>query len=251
MFEIANILVAYFLAFYNFIILKILYPLIIHKINIMKIAVLGTGAVGTTIASKLIELGHQVMMGSRNNTNEKAVEFVNKYSNNASNGTFEEAATFGEIIFNCIKGEFAIEALKQTGSAINNKILIDVSIPIDTSKGMPFSLIPELCNTNSLGEEIQKAFPNTKVVKTLNTMWSTLMVVPAMLKNGDHTNFICGNDEEAKDKVKKLLNEIGWKEESTMDLGDITGSRGTEGVLHLWWKIWGVTLGTFSIKVIN
>ena len=217
----------------------------------MKIAVLGTGAVGTTIATKLIELGHQVMIGSRSNTNEKAIEFVNKFDKNASHGTFEEAATFGEIIFNCVKGEFAIEALKQAGSGIINKILIDVSIPVDTKKGTPLSLIPELCNTNSLGEEIQKTFPNTKVVKTLNTMWSTLMIVPAMLQDGDHTNFICGNDEEAKNKVKSLLKEIGWKEEAILDLGDITGSRGTEGLMPLWLRIWGATMGTFSIKVIN
>jgi predicted dinucleotide-binding enzyme len=217
----------------------------------MKIAVLGTGAVGTTIASKLIELGHQVMIGSRSKTNEKAIEFVNKHDENASNGTFEEAATFGEIIFNCVKGQFAIEALKQAGNGIVNKILIDISNPIDTSKGMTFSLIPELCNTNSLGEEIQKVFPNTKVVKTLNTMWSTLMMIPSMLNDGDHTNFICGNDEEAKKIVKNLLKEIGWKDEATIDLGDITASRGTEAMLQLWWKIWGATMGTFSIKVVN
>ncbi|MDR6845827.1 NAD(P)-binding domain-containing protein [Flavobacterium granuli] len=217
----------------------------------MKIAILGTGAVGTTIATKLIELGHQVMIGSRSKTNEKAIEFVNKFDKNASNGTFEEAATFGEIIFNCVKGEFAIEALKQAGSGITNKILIDVSIPVDTKKGTPLSLIPELCNTNSLGEEIQKTFPNTKVVKTLNTMWSTLMIVPTMLQDGDHTNFICGNDEEAKNNVKSLLKEIGWKEQAIMDLGDITGSRGTEGLMPLWLRIWGATMGTFSIKVVN
>jgi predicted dinucleotide-binding enzyme len=217
----------------------------------MKIAILGTGAVGTTIGSKLIELGHQVMIGSRTKTNEKAIEFVNKFDKNASNGTFEEAATFGEIIFNCVKGKFAIEALQKTGNGIVNKILIDVTNPIDTSQGMTFGLIPELCNTNSLGEEIQKTFPNTKVVKTLNTMWSTLMMIPSMLKDGDHTNFICGNDEEAKKIVKNLLKEIGWKEESIVDLGDITGARGTEAMLQLWWKIWGATMGTFSIKVVN
>jgi predicted dinucleotide-binding enzyme len=217
----------------------------------MKIAILGTGAVGTTIGAKLIELGHQVMIGSRSNTNEKAIEFVNKFEKNASNGTFEEAANFGEIIFNCVKGEFSIAALKSAGNSIDNKILIDVSNPTDTSKGAPLSLIPELCNTNSLGEEIQKTFPNTKVVKTLNTMWSTLMIVPSMLKEGDHTNFICGNDEEAKEKVKSLLNEIGWKKEAIVDLGDITGARGTEAMILLWLKIWGSTIGTFSIKVVN
>jgi predicted dinucleotide-binding enzyme len=217
----------------------------------MKIAVLGTGAVGTAIASKLIELGHQVMMGSRSSTNEKAIEFVNKFDSNASNGTFEEAASFGEIIFNCIKGEFALEALSAAEKGIQNKILIDISIPVDTRKGVPLSLIPELCNTNSLGEEIQKKFPDTKVVKTLNTMWSTLMTAPSTLKNGDHTNFICGNDEESKNKVKSLLNELGWKEETILDLGDIVGSRGTEAIILLWLRIWGATIGTFSLKVVN
>lgn len=217
----------------------------------MKIAILGTGAVGTTIATKLIELGHQVMIGSRSNTNEKAIEFVNKFEKNASNGTFEEAATFGEIIFNCVKGEFSIAALKSAGKGIENKILIDVSNPTDTSKGAPLSLISELCNTNSLGEEIQKTFPNVKVVKTLNTMWSTLMMIPSMLQDGDHTNFISGNDEDAKNKVKSLLYEIGWKEKSIIDLGDITAARGTETLVLLWLKIWGTTIGTFSIKVVN
>jgi 8-hydroxy-5-deazaflavin:NADPH oxidoreductase len=217
----------------------------------MKIAVLGTGTVGITIASKLVELGHQVMIGSRNSSNEKAIEFVNKFDSNASNGTFEEAAHFGEIVFNCIKGEFAIEALKSTGKGIENKILVDISIPVDSSKGAPLSLLPELCNTNSLGEEIQKNFPNTKVVKTLNTMWSTLMTTPKILQNGDHTNFICGNDEEAKNKVKSLLNEMGWKQERILDLGDIIGSRGTEATVLLWLRIWGATIGTFSLKVVN
>jgi 8-hydroxy-5-deazaflavin:NADPH oxidoreductase len=207
----------------------------------MKIAVLGTGAVGTTIASK----------GSRNNTNEKAIEFANKYDSNASNGTFEEATLFGEIVINCIKGEFTIEALKSAKKGLENKILIDISIPINTHNGTPLSLLPELCNTNSLGEEIQKNFPNTKVVKTLNTMWNTLMITPSMLQNGDHTNFICGNDDDAKIIVKNLLNEIGWKDESIIDLGDIVGSRGTEATVLLWLRIWGATIGTFSLKVVN
>jgi predicted dinucleotide-binding enzyme len=217
----------------------------------MKIAILGTGAVGTTIGSKLIELGHEVMIGSRSAINEKAIEFVNKHETKASNGTFEEAANFGEIILSCVKGEFSIAALQQSGSGINNKIRIDVSNPTDTNKGAPIRLIPELCNTNSLGEEIQKTFPNTKVVKTLNTMWSTLMMIPSMLQEGNHTNFICGNDEEAKKTVKNLLREIGWKEESIIDLGDITASRGTESLVLLWLRVWGVTMGTFSFKVVN
>lgn len=217
----------------------------------MKIAVLGTGAVGITIASKLVELGHQVMLGSRSKTSEKAIKFINKFDKKATIGTFEEAALFGEIVFNCIKGEFAIEVLKTAEKGIQNKILVDVSIPVNTHNGAPLTLLPELCNTNSLGEEIQRNFPDTKVVKTLNTMWSTLMTAPLTLKNGDHTNFICGNDEEAKNQVKNLLGEIGWKEETILDLGDIVGSRGTEATVLLWLRIWGATIGTFSLKVVN
>jgi predicted dinucleotide-binding enzyme len=191
------------------------------------------------------------MIGSRSKTNEKALEFVHKFDENASNGSFEEAAFFGEIIFNCIKGEFAIEALTSAEKGIRNKFLIDVTIPVNTNNRAPLSLLPELCNTNSLGEEIQKNFPDTKVVKTLNTMWNTLMISPSILKNGDHTNFICGNDEEAKAKVKSLLAEMGWKNENILDLGDIVGSRGTEAIVLLWLRIWGATIGTFSLKVVN
>ena len=217
----------------------------------MKLGVLGTGPVGLAIASKLVELGHQVMIGSRSKTNEKAVEFAKKFDENTSNGTFEEAAFFGEIVFNCIKGEFAVDALKTAEKGIKNKILIDISIPTNTRLGAPLTLIPELCNTNSLGEEIQKNFPDTKVVKTLNTMWNTLMVNPSTLNNGDHTNFICGNDEESKNTVKNLLNEMGWNSNVILDLGDIVGSRGTEANILLWLRIWGTTIGSFNFKIIN
>lgn len=217
----------------------------------MRIGILGTGTVGLTVASKLIELGHQVLIGTRQTNNEKITEFAHKHENKVSIGSYAEAASFGELLFNCIKGEFSIEALKSAGKGIEHKILVDLSIPVDTSKGAPLSLIPKLCNTNSLGEEIQRNFPNTQVVKTLNTMWSTLMIKPAMLNDGDHTNFICGNDKEAKSKVIELLCEIGWKKEAVLDLGDITASRGTEATLLLWLRIWGATLGTFSFKVVN
>jgi 8-hydroxy-5-deazaflavin:NADPH oxidoreductase len=219
----------------------------------MKIAVLGTGMVGDTIGSKMIELGHEVKMGSRTADNEKAKAFVAKYDGKASAGTFADAAAFGEIIFNCTAGGSSVEALKMAGEAnINGKIIVDIANPLDFSKGAPPSLIPALSNTHSLGEEIQKTFPSAKVVKTLNTMWCGLMVNPAMINKGEHTNFICGNEVDAKQKVKTLLNEFGWRNENLLDLGDITSARGTEAVLPIWLRIWNATQnGAFNFKVVS
>lgn len=218
----------------------------------MKIAVFGTGTVGDTIGSRLVELGHQVMMGSRTASNEKAKAFTAKHKTNASAGTFSDAAKFGELIFNCTKGDSVIAALTLAGENISGKIIIDVSNPLDFSKGMPPSLIPSLSNTNSLGEEIQKTFSKTKVVKTLNTMWCGLMVNPNMIGGGNHTNFICGNDADAKAQVKSLLNEFGWKNENLLDLGDISNARGTEAVLPIWLRVWGATQnGAFNFKIVS
>jgi predicted dinucleotide-binding enzyme len=218
----------------------------------MKIAVLGTGMVGTTIGSRLVELGHEVIIGSRTATNEKAVEFANNNGKNASAGTFADAANFGEIIFNCTKGEISIEVLKLAGKGIDGKIIVDIANPLDFSHGMPPCLIPALSNTNSLGEEIQKTFTTTKVVKTLNTMWCGLMVNPVMIGNGDHINYISGNDTEAKATVKTLLNEFGWKNENILDLGDISNARGTEATLPIWLRVWGATNnGAFNFKIIS
>ena len=217
----------------------------------MKIAVLGTGPVGNTIGSKLIELGHSVMMGSRTADNEKAKAFVDKHTTNARAGLFADAAAFGEIIFNCTAGLGSLEALKLAGAEnMNGKIIVDVANPLDFSKGMPPSL--SVVNTNSLGEEIQKAFPQSKVVKTLNTMWCGLMVNPSMVNKGDHHVFLCSNHEDAKEEVKKILLSFGWKEENIIDLGDLTAARGTEMFLPLWLKIYGVKKGSaFNIKVVS
>lgn len=223
------------------------------NIQQMKIAVLGTGMVGDAIGSKLIELGHEVKMGSRTADNEKAQAFVAKHKEKASAGTFADAAAYGEIIFNCTAGAASVEALKMAGEAnIDGKIIVDIANPLDFSKGMPPSLIPSLSNTYSLAEEIQKTFPSSKVVKTLNTMWCGLMVNPSMIGSGDHTNFICGNDADAKEKVVALLQEFGWKKENILDLGDVSSARGTESVLPIWLRIWGATQnGAFNFKVVS
>ncbi len=216
-----------------------------------KITVLGTGTVGETIGSKLIELGHEVMMGSRTADNEKAKAFVAKNSSKAGCGTFSDAAAFGAIIFNCTSGGGSIDALKLAGEAnLNGKLLIDLSNPLDFSNGMPPSL--SIVNTNSLGEEIQKTFPNVKVVKTFNTMWCGLMVNPGLVNGGDHNIFIAGNDEGAKTKTKDILKSFGWIEKNIIDLGDITKARGLEMYLPLWLSIYGATKnGAFNIKIVS
>lgn len=217
----------------------------------MKIAVLGTGTVGDTIGSKLVELGHSVMMGSRTADNEKAKAFTGKHNGKASAGTFADAAAHGEIIFNCTAGGGSIEALKLAGAAnLKGKVIIDLANSLDFSKGMPPTL--SVVNTTSLAEEIQKEFPEAKVVKALNTMWCGLMVNPSLVNGGDHSTFICGNDESAKGKVKDLLKEFGWQEKNILDLGDLTAARGTEMYLPLWLRIYGATQnGAFNIKIVR
>jgi predicted dinucleotide-binding enzyme len=211
----------------------------------MKIAVLGTGMVGNAIGTKLTALGHEVKMGSRTNTNEKAQAWVSSAGKNASQGTFAEAAAFGEIIFNCTKGEASVEVLKLAGeNNINGKILVDISNALDFSKGMPPTL--SICNDDSLGETIQRAFPDVKVVKTLNTMNCNLMVNASGVP-GDHNVFVSGNDAEAKTEVKKLLNDFGWSDKNIIELGDISTSRGTEQLLPIWIRLMG-TLGTANFN---
>jgi predicted dinucleotide-binding enzyme len=203
----------------------------------MKIGILGTGIVGTTIGSKLVELGHEVKMGSRTKGNEKAAEWVKSTrSNRASQGTFYDAAHFGEIVFNCTNGANSLEAIRQAGvENLRGKILVDVANPLDFSKGMPPTL--SICNTDSLGEKIQSEFPEARVVKTLNTMNCKIMVNPKLVP-GEHDVFVCGNDFEAKTRISGILkNWFGWTD--VIDLGDISGARATEMILPLWVRLLG------------
>lgn len=216
----------------------------------MKIAVLGTGTVGATIGSKLIELGHEVKMGSRTATNEKALAWVEKSGANASTGTFANAAAFGEMIINCAKGVATLDILGLCGEEnLNGKILIDIANPLDSSQGGLPTL--SVSNTDSLGEQIQRAYPQVKVVKTLNTMWCGLMVNPRMLKD-THQVYMSGNDGAAKETVKTLLQSFGWMDEEILDLGDISTARGPEMFLPLWLRIYSATQnGAFNLKIVR
>ena len=200
----------------------------------MKIGVFGTGTVGSTIATKLAKLGHEVKMGSRTAGNAKAAAWVKASGAKAWQGTFAEAAAFGELLFNCTSGVGALAALELAGKKnIGSKILVDVSNPLDFSKGMPPSLT--VCNTDSLAEQIQRAFPEAKVVKALNTMNANLMVDPSLVK-GDHDVFVCGNDAGAKAQVTELLKGgFGWKH--VVDVGDLTAARGQEMFVIFWVRL--------------
>lgn len=217
----------------------------------MNIAVLGTGMVGNTIGSALIRLGHTVKMGSRTKANEKALAWVAANGPAASEGTFADAASFGEIIFICTKGDGTLDALQAAGADnLHGKILIDISNPLDFSKGMPPSLF--VCNTDSLGEQIQREFPDAKVVKTLNIVNCEVMVNAGKSSATDRgTMFVSGNDADAKQLVvKTFLTPWGW--DDVIDLGDITTARGTEMLLPIWVRTWGATgNGHFAFKVVR
>lgn len=215
----------------------------------MKIGVLGTGMVGNTIGSKLIALGHEVKMGSRTANNEKAAEWVKTAGAKASQGTFADAAAFGEIVFHATSGMGALEVMRSAKEQLKGKVLIDISNPLDFSKGMPPSL--SVANTDSLGEQLQRAFPKTKVVKTLNTVNAFLMVDPGQLKGGDHSMFVAGNDAAAKATVTRLLVDgFGWKD--VIDLGDISMARGTEMWLPLWARLYGaLKTPMFNLKIVR
>jgi predicted dinucleotide-binding enzyme len=215
----------------------------------MRIGVLGTGMVGTTLATKLVELGHEVMLGSRTPDNAKAAEWVASAAEGASQGTFADAAAHGELLFNCTGGLVSVEAI---GSArqedLAGKTLVDVANPLERSPAGPVVLVSP---TDSLGEQIQRAFPETRVVKALNTMNCLVMVDPARVA-GDHNVFVCGNDDEAKSQVAGLLGEFGWPRERILDLGDITAARGTEAYVALWIRLRGlVGSGDFNIGVVS
>ena len=225
------------------------------------IAVFGTGVVGQVLAEKLASLGHEVMIGTRDvahslSRKEKDMygrpplsEWLAQYPD-IRLGSYQEAASFGEIIVNATQGAGSIQALELGGRKnLAGKVLLDVANPLDFSRGMPPTL--SVCNTDSLGEQIQQAFPELKVVKGLNTMSSFLMVDPAALTE-DHHVFICGNEAGAKAEIKELLVSFGWKDHTVVDLGDISNARGTEQLLPIWIRLYG-TLKTamFNFRIVT
>ena len=224
----------------------------------MKIAVLGTGSVGPALAEALSRLGHDVVMGTRDpqatlaRTEPGATggpPFSQWHASHQEIGvaTLAGAAAASELVVNATNGTASLAALAEAGAAnLAGKIVMDVANPLDFTQGFPPALNP--VNTDSLGEQIQRAFPEARVVKTLNTMTNSVMVDPGHVAGGDHTVFVSGNDAQAKAAVTEILQALGHTD--VLDLGDITTARGAEMVLPLWLRVWGALgTGEFNLKV--
>lgn len=214
----------------------------------MRTAVLGTGVVGQAIGTKLAQLGHEVTMGSRSADNPALATWLQGAGEGAAGGAFADAAAAGELVFNCTAGGSSLEALAAAGADnLAGKTLVDVANPLDFSHGFPPTL--SVCNDDSLGERVQAAHPEARVVKALNTVNAQVMVEPSRVRGG-HAVFVCGDDDAAKAQVSALLEAFGWPQDSIVDLGDITAARGTEMYLALWLRLYG-TLDTpdFNIAI--
>lgn len=218
----------------------------------MKIGVFGTGVVGQTVAGKFADLGHSVQVGTRDVAKTAQGSFAQWHGAHPDIELvpMKQAAIHGEILVNATSGLGSLDALRLAGAEnLKGKILIDISNPLDFSKGMPPTL--SVCNDSSLAEQIQAAFPEVKLVKSLNTMTAALMVNPGLIA-GDHNVFVAGNDEGAKNAVINILSEFGWKRDNVIDLGDVTASRGLEMYLPLWLRLYGgFQTPLLNIKVVR
>lgn len=220
----------------------------------MKIGIIGSAHVAQTVGGKLSQLGHEIVLGTRDPSkldDKKGFggtlrEWLAAHPSGRV-GTNAEAAAHGELLINATNGDGAINALTLAGADnLAGKILIDISNPLDFSKGMPPTLF--IKDTDSLGELIQRTFPTTKVVKTWNTMTADVMINPALVNGGDHTIILSGNDEAAKASVTALLQSLGWRD--IIDLGDLSTARGTEMLLPIWVRLWGkLGTGHFQFKI--
>ena len=226
----------------------------------MKIAVLGTGGVGQALAGRLAGLGHEVTIGTRDvgatlaRTGPDAMgnpPYAEWAAGHAAVrlATFAEAAAESELIVNATNGAASLAVL-EAAERVNlaGKVLLDIANPLDFSQGFPPSLF--VSNTDSLGERIQAAFPELKVVKSLNTMNAFLMADPRQLAGGDHSVFVSGNDAEAKKTVSGLLESFGHTD--VIDLGDISTARGTEMLLPIWTRLYSALNNpTFNFKIVR
>jgi hypothetical protein len=223
--------------------------------------VLGSGVVGRTLAARIAALGHDVALGTRDVDalmartelgGGETLTFAGwlERSPGVTPVSFAAAAQHGDIVVNATSGGASLAALELAGAAnLDGKILIDVANALDSSSGFPPALL--ISNTDSLGEQIQRAFPLARVVKTLNTVNAAVMVEPAGVGDGEHHIFVCGNDQAAKEEVSGILRDwFGWRH--VLDLGDITTARGTEMYLALWTRVL-VAVGSpaFNVKIVR
>jgi 8-hydroxy-5-deazaflavin:NADPH oxidoreductase len=225
----------------------------------MRIGIIGSGVVGQTLGGTLATIGHEVVLGTRSPHDlgtkrglrkTSLGEWLEQAGAHARVATFAEAAQHGETVINATGGMVSLDALRAAGDGnLEGKILIDAGNPLDFSKGMPPLL--SVCNDDSLGEQIQRAFPRARVVKALNTVTAGLMVDPAAVAGGEHHLFICGDDADAKAQVTSWLREwFGWRH--VIDVGAISAARATEMVLPLWIRLMSA-LGSpmFNFRIVQ
>jgi 8-hydroxy-5-deazaflavin:NADPH oxidoreductase len=208
----------------------------------MRVSVLGTGAVGKRLAGAFASRGHEVIVGTRTPGNPELKKWAASLKGKVSIGSFADAARQGELAVLAINGEAALAALDAAGTAnLSGKVLIDVTNPLDFSKGMPPSLFVGL--NDSLGERVQKAIPDAKVVKAFNTVGNGQMVDPHVKGQPRLEMLIAGNDATAKQQVTDIIKSFGWT--GTIDAGGIDGARWLEAMVPLWVRVGG-PLNTYS-----
>jgi hypothetical protein len=224
----------------------------VEEEELMKIGLIGSAGVAQTLGRKFVALGHDVVLGTREPSkldDKKPMagslrEWLEAVKHKAKVATFQEAAAHGEILVNATHGQSSVAALKLAGAdQVGAKILIDAANELDFSKGMPPAILA--AQDRCLAENIQKAFPNLKVVKAFNMVAASLMIDPKSLGGGDHSFLICGNDAGAKAQVTDILKSFGWSD--IVDIGDISAARGLEAYLALWVRLWG----TFQTPMVN
>jgi predicted dinucleotide-binding enzyme len=225
----------------------------------MKISVLGTGMVGQALAGRLAALGHDVVVGTRDpaatlarTEPSGALPFSAWQAQHPSVRlvTLAEAGEHGEVLVNATSGGASLAALDAVGAeSLAGKVVLDVANPLDFSNGFPPSL--SVVNTDSLAEQLQRAHPEARVVKSLNTMSCQVMVDPKRL-GADTDVFVAGDDEDAKAVVTGLLQELGWPAASVLDLGGLSSARGTEMFLPLWLSLMQyLGTGDFNVKIVK
>ena len=214
----------------------------------MRIAVLGTGTVGRVLSARLAELGHTVTLGTRDPEPTRARPEIVEVPGVALT-TFADAVADVDVVVVALGGAVVLDVLGSVGpERLAGTVLVDVTNPLDFSAGFPPTL--SVKDTDSLGEQVQRLLPETKVVKTLNTMNAAVMAHPERVGDGDHTVFLSGDNATAKAVVEGLLLEMGHTD--ILDLGGIETARGVEMYLPLWLRVMGA-LGTadFQVKVVR
>lgn len=211
------------------------------------IAVLGTGAVGRALATKLVALGHPTWMGARARGHEGAEAWAAEAGTLGHAGSFADAAAACDLALLCVAGQHAVAVVEACDGALDGKVLLDLTNPLDFSKGFPPTLF--VSNDDSLGERIQRAAPAVRVVKSLNTLANELMVEPGLLPEPTDV-FVAGDDDAAKAEVAALLRRFGHPE--PIDMGGLDASRGLEAWLLLWTRLYGrLGTGRFNLKLVR